>query len=103
VLGVAVSNGATLVVQNLANQWGLRSSLSTSLIDRRYVPVYAMIVLGAGALVGVQVIFSPGFIVCVVLSVCTSAALLLAARRWLRLAALFPELQHVPVLRHFVA
>ena len=103
VLGVAVSNGVTLVVQNLLNQWGLRRSLSMSLIDRRYAAPYAMIVVAAGALTAVQVIFHPGFVVCVVLAVCTSAALLLAARRWLRLAALFPELQRIPVLRHFVA
>lgn len=100
-LGVAVASCATLVLQNLAYQVGLRRVLATSLIDRAYLWSYASLALATIVLVALQVAVRPGLVLGLVATALVTVALLAVNRRALALAESFPELARVPGVRWF--
>ncbi len=100
--GVAGANCIALVTQNLLNQWALRSSMQTALIDRAYWRPYLLILGLALALWGFQLVVHPGLVVTLVVVAAASAYLLLATRRNLELAETFPELRRLPLLGRLV-
>jgi len=102
-LGVGVASCAALVCQNLAMQVGLRSTISTALVDRAYVIPYALVAAAVAVLVGLRWLLEPGFVLSVLLAGTATLLLVWLTRRRLELADTFPELQRVPVLRRFVA
>jgi O-antigen/teichoic acid export membrane protein len=102
-VGVAVANCATLLAQNASYQWGLRSTLGTSWLDRGYVRPYALVLLAAAALLLVRALVTPSVVVAIGCAVVASVAVVLSTRRWLQLASFFPELRRVPLLRRLVA
>lgn len=97
-LGVGVANGTSLVFQNVITQIALRRTLGTAFIDRTYLRCYAIIVVVAAALWGLDVLLSPGLVVSLVLASAASLLVLLLNRRVLDLTDTFPELRRVPVL-----
>jgi O-antigen/teichoic acid export membrane protein len=96
--GVAAANCVTLIVQNVLNQWALRSSLGTAFVERRYLPCYASIVLGAAALWGFRLTLAPGIVVSLIAATVVSLAVLVLSRPVLELGETFPELRKVPLL-----
>lgn len=102
ILGVAVANCVTLVIQNLLNQAGLRRCIGTVFIDRSCLRPYGLIVVATGALATVRVLLSPGVVVSAVLVVVVSLMLLRLTRNWLKLDATVPQLLAVPGVGRFL-
>jgi len=96
-VGVAVSNAATLVVQNLLNQYGLRR-LGLVAFPRHRLRPYGIVATAAGLLWLVVALLDPHVAVAVALAAATSAAVLLATRRDLSIADTFPEVRRLPLL-----
>jgi len=97
-MGAAVSILATLVLQNLGNQWGLGRTLGIRAIDPTYLPLYASVVVAAAALTVVQVGIEPPLPVGLILAALATVGLFALHRRRLRLADTFPELAALPVI-----
>lgn len=98
-LGAALSTGLTLVVYNSLKQYALYRTVGITLFDRRYVPVYATIVVSAAALFLIDLIIDPPLIVGMVLVGITSILVLVIGRSHLRLNETFPELARLPIIR----
>jgi O-antigen/teichoic acid export membrane protein len=101
-VGIAVANCAALTVQNLVNQWALRSAIHTGFVPRGSWWCYGLILGGAALLWALQVFLSPGIVVSVLAATVVSLGVLLGSRRSLRLAETFPELRRIPVLGRIV-
>ncbi|MCA1481784.1 polysaccharide biosynthesis C-terminal domain-containing protein, partial [Bradyrhizobium sp. NBAIM08] len=101
-VGVAVANCSALVVQNLLNQWRLRASIQTRLIDPNCYSAYAAIVVCALVLWGFQALVHPGVVLGVVAAGAASILVLVASRDAMQLAATFPELRRIPLLGKFI-
>lgn len=100
-LGVAAAGSFALVVQNLLNQWALRGALRTAFIPREFRFCYAMIVVGAAALWGFQLV-SPGPVAGVAAAAVVSLLVLVGSRRALQLADTFPELRRIPLVGRLI-
>jgi O-antigen/teichoic acid export membrane protein len=96
--GVAAANCAALVSQNLLNQWALRGSIHTRLIDRGCLRSYSIIVVCAAALWGFQLLVTPGLILCALSAMLASALVLYVSRDALELTQTFPELAKIPLV-----
>jgi Flp pilus assembly protein TadB len=90
------------VVQNLLNQIGLRATMKTAFIDRRYLMVYTSLTGATLVLWGIEWLWSPNFAACMVLAAVASLVLLAVNRPTLALASSFPELQRIPVVRKLI-
>ena len=101
-VGVAVANLTALVVQNLLNQWALRRTIGTALIDRRCIRCYLVIVAAAGALWAIQAVFEPGLLIGLATAVVASLVVLAVSRDAIELGESFPELRKIPVVRWLV-
>jgi O-antigen/teichoic acid export membrane protein len=97
-MGAAVAIAVTLVIQNLLNQAGL-ARVGIGVLNRQALPVYGVIVMAGAVLCVIERALSPPLAVAVVLAAAMSLGVLVANRRRLRAAEVFPELQKVPVLR----
>ncbi len=97
-LGAALAASATLVVMNVVRQVGLARRTPVRAIDRRYAPVYAVLVSVTVALTLIDVFFSPSLPVALVLVAAASIGVLVFARTRLGLAENFPELARIPGL-----
>lgn len=102
-VGVAAANSVALLAQNALNQWALRSSIRTRVIDRQCLACYVGIACGACVLWGFSVLVSPGIVASVVAAALVSLAVLAVGRRALRLGETFPELERIPVVRRVVS
>ena len=100
-LGAAIATGITLVLHNIFKQTGLALA-GVHLFERRYLRVYASIVLVAAAVLGVQVLLRPALPVVLGMAALASATVVALNRHVLDIADTFPELARVPVLRHLV-
>lgn len=98
-LGVAIATCATLVVQNLANQFGLRREVGIPVFERRFRRVYATIAVVAIALALIQMTLQPPLVGALAIAAVASLAILVVNRRLLNVAETFPELTRVPLLR----
>lgn len=98
-VAVAIANLTALVVQNVLNQWALRSTIRTGFIDRSCLRCYLAIVGCAAALWVFQWTLRPGLLVGLVAAGAMSLVVLVAGRRAIELEENFPELRRVPVLR----
>ena len=101
-VGVAVANLTALVVHNLLNQWALRRTIGTALIDRRCIRCYLVIVAAAGALWAIQAVFEPGLLIGLATAVVASLVVLAVSRDAIELGESFPELRKIPVVRWLV-
>lgn len=102
-LGVGISGCVTLVVQNIANQLALRSTIDTAFIDRAYLRCYLVIAVVAAALWGFEAVASPGLLASLLAAAAGSALVLILNRRSLDLAQTFPELLRIPLLGRWVS
>ena len=100
--GAAGANCAALVAQNVLNQWALRRSIGTALIDRAYVSCYLVIIGCSAALWAFQLLAAPGLIVSLTVATVISLVVLFATRNALQLADTFPELVRLPVVRWLI-
>jgi O-antigen/teichoic acid export membrane protein len=91
-VGAAIGVTATLLVQNLLYQWGLRTRTSVAAFDPRYLRAYASIVAGIAALVVLNALVHPNFAVAVVLDGIASLAVFALNRHDLRILETYPEL-----------
>jgi O-antigen/teichoic acid export membrane protein len=98
-LGAAIGTAVTLILRNVLNQIGLRSSTSVQLLSRAHLPVYGSILIAALLLLVLQVAFHPGPIVGIAAVLIASAAVLGSNRRALEVASTFPELLRLPFAR----
>ncbi len=101
-MGVAIANLAALVVQNVLNQWALRKTIGTSLIDRRCRRCYLVILLAAAALWTFQVLVEPGLVLALAAAALASLLVLVLSRDAIELGESFPELRRIRVLRWLV-
>ncbi|HEX2105333.1 MAG TPA: flippase [Solirubrobacteraceae bacterium] len=98
-LGAGVGTCATLVIHNLLKQIGLRKGTGISVLHRRHVRVYGVIVVAAASLLALREALDPGLVVSVVLVAATSLAVLALTRESLRVGDTFPELLRIPGVR----
>jgi O-antigen/teichoic acid export membrane protein len=91
-VGAAIGVTATLLVQNLLYQWGLRTRTSVAAFDPRYLRAYASIVTGVALLVVLNGLAHPSFPVAVVLVGVASLAVFALNRHDLRILETYPEL-----------
>ena len=101
-IGVAVANLTALVVQNLLNQWALRRTIGTALIDRRCIRCYLVILAAALTLWAIQAVFEPGLLIGLATAAVASLVVLSASRNAIELGESFPELRKIPVVRLLV-
>ena len=91
-VGAAIGVTATLLVQNLLYQWGLRTRTSVAAFDPRYLRAYASIVTGIAVLVVLNAFVHATFVVAVVLVGIASLAVFALNRHDLRILETYPEL-----------
>jgi len=101
-LGAALATTITLIVFNSLKQYALYRIVGISLFDRRYISVYAVIVLSAIGLLVVQVVWDLELWAGMGLVALTSALVLLVGKSHLRLAETFPELARLPIIRRLI-
>lgn len=97
-VGAAIGTTTALILYNLLNHAGLLLGTQIQLFQRRYLRVYASIILGAGALLLVDQLLEPGVVAGSLLIAFIS--LLLVAVNWQVMEAgkMFPELHRIPIL-----
>ena len=97
-LGAAIGTCGTLLFHNVLKQWGLRRA-GVTLFEWRYLRIFASILAAAAALLAIQLVASPTFVIALVLATAVSLAVLLVNRRALRLGHTFPELLRFKAIR----
>jgi O-antigen/teichoic acid export membrane protein len=102
-LGAGIGTCATLVFHNVLKQAGLRMGTGISVLHRRHLRVYGVIVAAAATLLAVRASLDPGLVVSMVLIAATSMAVLALTRESLRVGDTFPELLRIPVVRTLVS
>jgi O-antigen/teichoic acid export membrane protein len=98
-LGAAIAMSATLILQNVLKQAGLRVHAGVDVFDWRYSRIYLVLGTSALALWLIQLTMEPPIVVGLLLAGLASALLLAVSRRQLRVAETFPELQRIPFAR----
>lgn len=98
-LGAAIGTSATLVAYNIFNHLGLLFGTGINLFERRYLLVYASIVLAAAALLVFETAFQANIFVSMGVAGVVSLALLRFNRETLDVKNTFPELLRLPLLR----
>lgn len=102
-LGAAIGTAATLVTYNLLLQVGLLPTSNFNAFDRRYLPVYLSVALGAGGLFFVQSFRSTSLYLALPLVAIMSLLVFSVAKKRLRIGETFPELLKVPLMRLILA
>ena len=97
-LGAAMAYSLAIVVQNLLHHGGLHAYTEVVLFRRRYLGVYASLVVATGLLVGLEVFLDPPVLVEVLMVAATSLGLLRLNREVMDLTHVFPELRKLPWL-----
>lgn len=95
-LGAAMGTFFTLMIFNTAKQLGLRLGTNISLLDRKYLRVYASIGLAALGLWVAQTAFTLSVIVSGALAALVSVAIVRLNRDLLDVSNTFPELLRLP-------
>jgi O-antigen/teichoic acid export membrane protein len=98
-LGAAFGTCATLVVQNLLYQAGLRRGTGISSFEWRYLKIYLLIAAGALALLLFQYLASPPLFVSFAAALVVSALVVGCNGKLLNVDQTFPELLRFPLAR----
>jgi O-antigen/teichoic acid export membrane protein len=101
-LGAAIGTTLSLLLQNAAYQWGLRTRTTVRAFDRRYARAYLSIVAGAIAAVVLVAVLRPPFLVGLVLAGVVALVVLGANRSALQVLEAYPELARFRVLRRLL-
>jgi O-antigen/teichoic acid export membrane protein len=100
-LGAAIGMTSTLIIQNLLYQGGLVRS-PIGLPGLRHVAAFGSVAVGLAALIALQLVVEPPFIVGFVTAAAISLALIRINRGALQIGVYFPELLRIPVLRRLL-
>jgi O-antigen/teichoic acid export membrane protein len=91
-IGAAIATTATLLIQNVLYQWGLKTRTTVAAFERRYLRAYASIVVGVVSLVIINLVAHPSLPIAVVLDGLASLAVFGLNRHDLRIIETYPEL-----------
>lgn len=100
-MGAALGTCGTLVLYNILNHLGLKFATDINLFERRYLKVYASIILGALGLTILQSVTSMPIYIGLVLAGLISLIALLINRDVLNIEQTFPELLRIQIVRFF--
>jgi O-antigen/teichoic acid export membrane protein len=98
-VGAAIGTTATLLVQKVLYQWGIRTRTTVSAFDSRYTRAYASIAIGAVGLVAFNWLARPSLLVAIVADGLVSLAVLGLNRHDLRILETYPELGRYGIVR----
>lgn len=98
-LGGAMSASGTLIFHNILNHIGLFLHTDIQLFSTKYLKSYAMIIVGAGSILAMQIILDPSIFIGLPIAALVSLAILRANRKLLKVADTFPELLKIKPLR----
>lgn len=98
-LGAAIGTMTSLIIHNILKQAGLRLGTGIDLFEWRYLRVYLSILLGAGAVLAVQLLIKPSIIIGIATAAVASILVFRLNRDMLQLDATFPELNRLPLAR----
>ena len=98
-LGAAIGITSVFLVQNALLHAGLAIRAGVDVLRREYLPVYVAIALFPVLLLVVQTTAHPPISISLGLAAAASIAILVVARRSLRIGQAFPELRNIRVLR----
>src|SRR5206468_1421985 len=101
-LGAAAGACLTLIAQNLLYQIGLRRGAGLCPLERRYLPVYVSIAVGALGLLVFQYLTSAPVLLSVAAAGVTSLLVIRWNSRLLNVEQTFPELLRFPLLRRIL-
>ena len=101
-LGAAIGTTGTLIIHNILKQTGLKLGTGASIFEPRYIKVYIIIAVSAGALLGVQELLDLPIYASLVLAAITSLIVLRLNRHMLQVEDMFPELLKLPFARWFL-
>ncbi len=102
-MGAAIGTTTTFIAHAMMKQLALRSSVGIRLLDRKYVSFYLLIAAAFISLIAVRAVAFIHLFVAGVFAAGSIAAVLLIARKDLKIAEVFPESARVPIMRRFVA
>ena len=97
-LGVAIASCATLVVQNTADQIGMRREIGIPIIDGSSRLVYATIVAVSLGLWALELVLHPGILVAGLLAARATVVVLRVNRKELNVSDAFPEIARIPLI-----
>ncbi|HEX5014974.1 MAG TPA: flippase [Candidatus Limnocylindrales bacterium] len=98
-VGAAVGTATTLVVHNVLKQAALRRATGIALFDGRSALLYGALALTAAALGVIAVVVRPPLVIGGILVGVASLIVLAIGRERLDIAAIFPEIRSIPILR----
>ncbi|OHB78891.1 MAG: hypothetical protein A2V98_01560 [Planctomycetes bacterium RBG_16_64_12] len=94
-VGGALAFSATLIVQNVLNQWALFRTGAVSLVEGNCLRIYAVILAVSAALLVIQQVVAPPLAVALLLSAAASFLVLWLSLATLDVEATFPELLRI--------
>ena len=97
-VGVAIASCATLVVQNAANQLGMRREIGIPVLDPSSRSVYATIIAVSLGLWAIEIVLRPGILLAGLLAVLATVLVVRVNRRALHAADAFPEIARIPLI-----
>lgn len=97
-LGAAIGMSAAMLIHNILKQAGLRLVSGISLFDKKYLPFYMLIAVGAFGLFAVQFFIEESFWLAGTLAALISLIVFAISKNRLRIAETFPELKKLPII-----
>jgi O-antigen/teichoic acid export membrane protein len=101
-VGAAVGTSGTMLVHNVAKQYGLWRYTGVGLFARRYLHTYLSLFGIAAALLLLQSVLSPSLALALAVTVAAALAVVWTNRGALEVDAMFPELRRWPLMRALV-
>lgn len=101
-VGGAVATAFTFILHNTYKQIGLRRASGVSVFERRYISFYAVIGISALALFVFERLTRCSIYMAVALVSVATVAIVLWAKKELRIAETFPEIKKVPLIGKFL-
>ncbi len=102
-VGAAIGTTTTFIAYAMLKQLALRSALGIRLLDRKYVTFYLLIATAFVALILIRAVALIHLFAAAVFAGVSIVAVLLMARKDLKIGEVFPEAARVPLMRRFVA
>jgi O-antigen/teichoic acid export membrane protein len=102
-LGAAIGTTTALILQNIFNLVALRvGRTGIRLLEWKFLRIYAVIVLLAGALLSITSLLNPPVYLTVALAAVASLLLVRLSRHVVSPEAMFPELLRIPLMRQLL-
>lgn len=101
-VGAGIAAAGAVIGYNVLLQLGLRTS-NLRIFDWHYLSVYLTVIAGIACLCLIQALHSLSFWAALPVAACASLIVLLATKKKLSIAEIFPELLRVPLMKLIVA